>query len=72
MKFYESNFDDLSKSHSLFNFHSNINSLNLFENFIFYGPSGSGKYTQLIHFLQQFSPSKLKFDNKIFSNVDIK
>lgn len=33
---------------------------------IIYGPSGVGKYTQMLSILQNYSPSKLKYDKKIF------
>ncbi len=35
------------------------------ENIIFYGPSGVGKYTQALSYIQNFSPSKLKYERKI-------
>jgi len=47
-------------------FPSNIKQLN---NMIFYGPGGSGKYTQLLLFLEKYSPSKLKYINKITASV---
>jgi hypothetical protein len=39
-------------------------------NFIIYGPSGSGKYTQMLKLIKPFSTSSLKYENKIFSNIN--
>lgn len=68
MKFYETHYDDYLKSLSLFNFHSFHPSFPY--NYIFYGSSGTGKYSQVLNLLQQFSPTLLKFENKIYSTVD--
>ena len=48
---------------------SNINTsnkkiLNL-NNFIYYGPSGVGKYTQVLNMISKYSPSCLKYERKI-------
>ena len=42
-------------------------------NVIFYGPPGIGKYSQVLYFLEKYSPSKLKYEKKmnIKSNKDI-
>lgn len=34
-------------------------------NFIFYGPSGVGKYSQVLYFISQFSNSNLNYEKKI-------
>jgi hypothetical protein len=44
------------------NFSENVRDI---KNIIFYGPSGTGKYTQMLKFLKKFSPSSLKYDKKI-------
>jgi len=66
MKFYESHFDDYSRSVSQYNFHDVFDSH--FQHYIFYGPHGSGKFSQLIHFIKNLSP--FKFEQKLFSFID--
>lgn len=41
------------------------NSLKELRNMIFYGPSGVGKYTQVLQSISKYSPSKLKYEKKI-------
>lgn len=41
------------------------NNLNELKNMIFYGPSGVGKYTQVLKCIKKYSPSKLKYDKKL-------
>jgi len=70
MKFHETHFEEYVKSFNLhpklekiFNtFPSNIHDL---RNLIFYGPSGIGKYTQMLKAIKQYSPSDLKYEKKI-------
>lgn len=68
MKFYETHYDDYDRSVKIVNFHPPFT--HLFQNYVFYGPPGVGKYSQMIHLIKNFSPSGLKFENKIFSNVE--
>jgi hypothetical protein len=68
MKFYETHYEDYDRSVQLSNFHEPFT--HHFQNYIFYGPSGVGKYSQMIHLVKNYSPSCLKFENKIFSNVE--
>ena len=78
MKYYESLFDDYIISAKKHNIHKELNELyesfsdnpNNLNNIIIYGPSGAGKYTQLLLFLLKFSPSKLKYENKIVANTE--
>ena len=35
------------------------------KNMIFYGPSGVGKYTQVLSCLKKYSPSELKYEKKL-------
>ena len=67
-KIYETHFEDFFNSVNLFNFHPSFSPS--FDNFIFFGPSSVGKYSQMIHLVRNFSPSLLKYENKLFSNLD--
>ena len=68
LNIYETHFELLFKSVDSFNFHHSLTPS--FNNFIFFGPSGAGKYSQMILFVRNFSPSLLKYQNKLFSNLD--
>ena len=68
MRFYETHFDDYDNSVKLCNFHKPFQPL--FQNYLFYGSPGVGKYSQMLHLVKQFSPSGLKFENKIFTNIE--
>lgn len=73
MKFYETHYEDYLNSHKIYNLHPEL--LPYFEKFpqhisqltnmIFYGPPGSGKYTQALAAIQKYSPSGLSNDKKI-------
>jgi hypothetical protein len=73
MKYYETNYDEYLNSYENYNLHPELdyikNQLPLkiqdFKNMIIYGPSGVGKYTQVLSIIQKYSPSKLKYDKKI-------
>lgn len=39
-------------------------------NIIFYGPPGIGKYSQVLYFLEKYSPSKLKYEKKMNINFN--
>jgi hypothetical protein len=71
MKFHETHFDEyynvknnlhpkLEKIYS--KFPEKINDL---KNLIFYGPSGVGKYTQMLKSISKYSPTELKYEKKI-------
>ena len=73
MKFLETHYDDYIQCiykqslHPSFekiftNYPTDINSLC---NIIFYGPSGVGKYTQMLHSIKKYSPSSLKYEKKM-------
>lgn len=68
MRFYETHYDDYDNSVKFCNFHQPFPAL--FQNYIFYGSPGVGKYSQMLHLVKNFSPSGLKFENKIFTNID--
>jgi hypothetical protein len=71
MKFYETHFEEYTnkkeelhpKLEKIYDkFPKNIQEL---KNLIFYGPSGVGKYTQLLKAIKKYSPSELKYEKKI-------
>jgi hypothetical protein len=78
MKFYESSYDEYLSSYEKYNLHPELDDIKLtfpknvsdFKNIIIYGPSGVGKYTQMLSILQQYSPTKLKYDKKIYTTYE--
>ena len=74
MKYYESHFDEYIIKNNLNNMHPELNflskTLNKFDNFknlIFYGPSGTGKYTQALSLIKNLSPLSLKYEKKLLT-----
>lgn len=73
MKYYETNFEEYVHSVHKFNIHPEIQTIidklpdNLIDlpNIILYGPSGVGKYSQMLNLLYKYSPSKFKYDKKL-------
>ena len=74
MKFLETNFVDYTNKCEKNNLHKEIipiiknmnnDKKNDIGNIIFYGPSGTGKYTQALNLIKNFSPTKLKYERKI-------
>ena len=73
MKFYESHFEEYIIESKRVNLHPKLEKLyskfpkeiNNLRNLIFYGPSGVGKYTQMLKAIKKYSPSKLKYEKKI-------
>jgi hypothetical protein len=73
MKFYETHFEEYISENNKFNLHSKLDKI--YENFpkmlqelkniIFYGPSGSGKYTQMLKSIKKYSITDLKYERKI-------
>ena len=74
MKFYETIFDEYLQSVHKCDFHPEINSIikNIpsHKDIIFYGPSGVGKYSQVLKYLHTLSPSKLTYYKKITVFID--
>jgi hypothetical protein len=73
MKFLDTHFDNYIQSSNNISLHplikkridtfpANISDL---KNVILYGPSGVGKYTQLLNIIQKYSPSDLKYEKKL-------
>jgi hypothetical protein len=73
MKFYETHFEDYISENQRENLHTKIDKLflkfpketNKLHNLIFYGPSGVGKYTQMLKSIKKYSPTELKYEKKI-------
>jgi hypothetical protein len=71
MKFYETSAEDYIAAKESWNLHPELNPeifpkmLRTFEHMIMYGPTGSGKYTQVLSLLKRYSPSELKYEKKM-------
>jgi hypothetical protein len=70
MKFFETHFEEYINKENLHPKLEKIydgfpNRLQELKNIIFYGPSGTGKYTQMLRSIKKYSPSELKYERKI-------
>ena len=73
MKFFETHFEEYIQENKRVNLHPKLDkiyekfpkTLEELKNVIFYGPSGTGKYTQMLKSIRQYSPSELKYKKKI-------
>jgi hypothetical protein len=73
MKFYETHFEEYINENNRVNLHPKLDKIyekfpkKIIElkNVIFYGPSGTGKYTQMLKSIKKYSPSELKYEKKI-------
>ena len=73
MKFYESHFEEYINENNRINLHPKLdkiyekfpNSIKELKNLLFYGPSGVGKYTQMLKSIKKYSPTDLKYEKKI-------
>ena len=79
MKFYETHYEEYIHSSENNDMHPEIqsqiidklpHSLGNLGNIIVYGPSGVGKYTQVLKMIKKYSPSNLKYDKKIKIQTD--
>jgi hypothetical protein len=78
MKFYETSYEEYINSVEKYNLHPEIAKIsNSFpkgihnvENLIIYGPSGVGKYSQVLNIIKKYSPSELKYDRKIIAQTE--
>lgn len=78
MKFHESHFEDYLASAERYSLHPSLDelysefpeSLACIDNIIIYGPGGSGKYTQALRLLRRYSPTSLKYSNRITANTE--
>jgi hypothetical protein len=73
MKFYETHFEEYINENQREDLHPKLNKLyskfpkhiTELKNLIFYGPSGVGKYTQMLKSIKKYSPSELKYEKKL-------
>ena len=70
MKYYETHFEEYIQKDSLHPKLDKIYSkfpekLSNLKNIIFFGPSGVGKYTQMLKSIRKYSPTDLKYEKKI-------
>jgi hypothetical protein len=73
MKFHETHFEEYIASNQKINLHPKLekiynkfpNKIQELKNLIFYGPSGTGKYTQMLRSIKKYSPTELKYEKKI-------
>lgn len=80
MKYLSSKFEDYINECEKCNLHEKMkplfesmsNNLEKQNNLIFYGPSGIGKYTQVLNYIKKFSATNLKFERKINFNFNNK
>lgn len=73
MKFYETHFEDYVNAVEEYNMHPKLEKqvfskfpedISKLKNVIFYGPSGIGKYSQMLKCVKRYSPSELKYEKK--------
>jgi hypothetical protein len=80
MKFLETHFEDYINQVAKSNLHPKLdkiisrfpNSLDKLGNIIFYGPSGVGKYSQMLNSIKKYSPTELKYEKKLSVSYDKK
>jgi len=73
MKINETRFEEYISANQEENLHPKLDKiikkfpekLNELKNIIFYGPSGVGKYTQMLRSIKKYSPTELKYEKKI-------
>jgi hypothetical protein len=73
MKYYETHFEEYISSVENYNIHPELkkkyellpNKISKLENMIIYGPSGVGKYSQILYLLKKCSNNELKYEKKI-------
>ena len=69
MKYYSTRFEDYISELEKNNLHNDITKklllLKPFSDIIIYGPSGIGKYSQVLNYIKNFSPTQLKFERKM-------
>lgn len=72
MKFLETTYDEYIKNVDKYNVHNGFNELydslpnefNKLKHMIFYGPSGIGKYSQMLYCIRKYSNHNMKYDKR--------
>lgn len=80
MKFLESHFEEYIDQVSKMNLHPKLSkcyerfpdTLDKLGNLIFYGPSGVGKYSQMLYAIKKYSPTGLSYEKKLSLTYDKK
>ena len=78
MKYYESHFEEYISAINRYNLHPEMweykdlfpKNIQNFGNLIVHGPSGVGKYSQILRILQKYSPSSLKYDKHMIMQTE--
>lgn len=74
MKYYETTFEEYLYQVQQYNYHpeltDKLQTVDTKKDILFYGSSGSGKYSQLLTLLQNHSPSKLHYYKKITVTIE--
>jgi hypothetical protein len=74
MTFFENKFEEYLDSHKKKSLHPSMkgvfSTIGEGKNIVLYGPPGIGKYTQALNFIEQYSPSNLKYERKM--NITVK
>ena len=73
MKYYETHYEEYLSSIDKYDLHPELQpivkslppKISQMENMIIYGPSGVGKYTQVLNIIRKYSQSELKYDKRI-------
>jgi hypothetical protein len=73
MKFYETHFDEYITTSEVNNLHPSLTTLvdkfpsdlHQMTNLILYGPSGTGKYTQMLKIIKKYSQSECKYEKRM-------
>ena len=78
MKFHETHYNEYIEQVDNNNFHPELDTIKAstasdvskMGNLVVYGPSGVGKYSQVLHLIKKYSPSSLKYDKKMVMQTD--
>jgi len=78
MKFLETHFEEYINSVNKLNLQPKLTkyisqfpeTIHKLQNLIFYGPSGVGKYSQMLYSIQKYSPTSLKYEKKLIVTHD--
>jgi hypothetical protein len=73
MKFHETHFEEYINENNRINLHPKLDKIYKkfpkkmqdLKNVILFGPSGTGKYTQMLKLIKRYSPTELKYEKKI-------